>query len=125
MSFYPNTQSRALTGLTERIRYERMRVGWTQKELAERARVPVTAVKRPASTGECSLLQLFRIAAVMGRSSEFDKLFQIDPKSIGEKKHLMQKKRVRKSTKHKTVSITGKGKIELKGRVSISRKTAV
>lgn len=62
-----------------RIRSLRLREGWTQEELGERAGVASTTVLRLESGGSIGLSRLLRIATVLGVLDTFAEVARIPP----------------------------------------------
>jgi len=60
--------------LATRLRARRLRKGWTQKELAERAGLRVATYIHFERTGEIALHRLLRLFDVFGLLDEFDRL---------------------------------------------------
>lgn len=52
----------------------RKELGWTQQELAERSGVSYGSIKRFERFGKISFLSLLKIAEVLGRLDDFEKL---------------------------------------------------
>lgn len=53
----------------------RKQQGYTQTDLAERSGVSLGSLKRFEQTGQVSLANLLRLAHVLGRLSDFEKIF--------------------------------------------------
>jgi len=62
--------------LATRIKKRRKEAKITQAELAERSGVSLGSVKRFEGIGEISLINLLRIASVLGYENDFEKLFE-------------------------------------------------
>ena len=62
-------------GLAQRVRIRRREVRISQLELAERSGVSLGSIKRFEGIGEISLINLLRIAVVLGYEADFDQLF--------------------------------------------------
>ena len=56
----------------------RKKQGITQEQLATAAQVSLSSVKRYEQSGTISLGSLLKVAAVLGRLEDFNKLFQLD-----------------------------------------------
>lgn len=56
--------------LAERVREERLRLGWRQQTLAERAGVSLPTVRRYERTGQATVRNLFRLLHALGRLDE-------------------------------------------------------
>lgn len=68
------SHSEVATGLARRIRERRLRRGWTQRELAERAglRIPTYVVFE--RTGRIAVARLLKILDVLDLLAEFDRI---------------------------------------------------
>jgi transcriptional regulator with XRE-family HTH domain len=54
----------------------RKAAGFSQRELADRSGVSFGSIKRFESSGQISLISLLKLAAVLNRLNDFEKLFQ-------------------------------------------------
>ena len=61
--------------LGRRVRRLRLEQGWTQDELAERAGVGLSTLKKFEASGQGTLARFLRLAAVLGVIEECSKLF--------------------------------------------------
>lgn len=62
--------------LAQRVRTRRREAKLSQSALAQKSGVSLGSIKRFEGSGEISLASLLRIAAVLGYTSDFDKLFE-------------------------------------------------
>ena len=62
--------------LAQRVRARRREAKLSQSALAERSSVSLGSIKRFEGSGEISLASIARIAAVLGYTADFDKLFE-------------------------------------------------
>lgn len=77
----------------------------TQKQLSERAYISISTIKRFELNGECTFLNLIKIARALNFLDDFDKLFRYQDKYLAsysydaEQKMMQQanKKRIKKS----------------------------
>ena len=67
--------------LADRIREERLRLGWKQSTLARRSGVSVPTIRRFERTGRTSLRSLLRLCHALGRLDEFADLLAPPPAS--------------------------------------------
>lgn len=65
--------------LAQRVKSTRLLNNWTRATLAERAGVSPASLKRFEQTGKASLELVLKLAHVLGRLDEFDKLLQPPP----------------------------------------------
>jgi len=61
--------------LAQRIKFLRKQKKYSQQELAERSNVSLGSYKRFEKSGQISLESLMRIAFILNRLEEFEKLF--------------------------------------------------
>jgi len=54
----------------------RKAAGLSQSEIAERSGVSYGSIKRFETTGQISLISLLKLAAILNRLNDFDKLFE-------------------------------------------------
>jgi transcriptional regulator with XRE-family HTH domain len=57
--------------LAERVRDQRLRLGWKQETLAERSGVSLPTVRRYERTGRTSVENLLKLCHALGRLDEF------------------------------------------------------
>jgi transcriptional regulator with XRE-family HTH domain len=85
--------------IANRAKQCRIRLEYTQKELAARSGVSFGSVKRFEQKGEISFLNLLKIAQVLRSTEDFDQLFQAESyRSLDEmieRKSVKTRKRVR------------------------------
>jgi transcriptional regulator with XRE-family HTH domain len=62
--------------LAQRVRTRRREAKLSQSALAEKSGVSLGSIKRFEGSGEISLVHLLRIAAVLGYTADFDRLFE-------------------------------------------------
>jgi transcriptional regulator with XRE-family HTH domain len=62
--------------LAVRVRDERLRRGWKQATLAERAGISLPTIRRYERTGRTSVENLFRLCHALGRLDEFAELLE-------------------------------------------------
>ena len=67
--------------LADRLRQERLRLGWKQSTLAERSGVSVPTIRRTERSGRTSLRSLLRLCHALGRLDEFAHLLAPPPAS--------------------------------------------
>lgn len=67
--------------LADRLREERLRLGWKQDTLARRSGVSVPTIRRYERTGRTSLRNLLRLCYALGRLDEFADLLSPPPAS--------------------------------------------
>jgi len=60
--------------IAKRIKIARKQKGWTQKEMAKRADIPLSTYARIEQSGEGSLRHFAKILAVLGRGDEIEKI---------------------------------------------------
>jgi len=65
--------------LTDRVRAARLRLGWKQSTLAERAGISLGTVKRYETRGNTSVENLLRMAHALGELDAFGELFREPP----------------------------------------------
>ena len=80
--------------LAEKIKLARKQKGWTQKEMAKRADIPLSTYARIEQLGEGSLRHLAKILTVLGRADELEKiLIPYEKTPVEEYEEYMRKKR--------------------------------
>ncbi len=67
--------------LADRLRGERLRLGWKQSTLAERSGVSVPTIRRYERTGRTTIETLLRLCHALGRLEEFADLLAPPPAS--------------------------------------------
>ena len=67
--------------LADRVRAERLRLGWKQSTLAERSGVSLPTIRRYERTGRTSLENLLKLCHALGRLTEFADLLKPPPAS--------------------------------------------
>ncbi len=70
--------SETISLVSTRSKALRKKQGMTQEQLATAAQVSLSSVKRYEQNGTISLNSLLKVAAVLGRLEDFNKLFQLD-----------------------------------------------
>ena len=66
-------------GLADRVRGERLHLGWKQSTLAERSGVSVPTIRRYEKTGRTSLRNLLKILSALGRLDDLEGLLRPPP----------------------------------------------
>lgn len=61
--------------LARRVRALRLELGWTQQELADRTGLALATYRRFERSGHISLERLIKVAVVLDRGAELDRLF--------------------------------------------------
>lgn len=64
----------ALRDLSQRVRKERLRLGWTQQELANRSGIALPTYRRFEQTGQISLERFVNVMHTLGRAQEIENL---------------------------------------------------
>ena len=64
--------------LAQRHKLLRKKLGFSQKEMAERSGVSLGSLKRFENTGKISLEAILKLAHLMGRLKDFNAIFQVD-----------------------------------------------
>ena len=82
MSLLGMSQTDLLGAIAQRVRAARLGRGWSQEEIASRAGIPLPTYRLFERTGRIASPALIRVAAALGRLSEFDGLFQARPTSL-------------------------------------------
>ncbi len=65
--------------LANRLRELRLYFGWTREELAERAGITTSSLKRFETTGKISLERLLLLAMALDALRDFEALFPLPP----------------------------------------------
>ncbi len=84
-----------------RVKAQRMRLGISQPELAERSGIALGTVSGFEKTGRATLDTLFRILLTLGLAKEMESLFLQQPTSISELKDATKPARQRVPRKRK------------------------
>jgi len=79
MTDYGTSFQETLRGVGERARQLRLIRELRQEELATRAGVGISTVRRFEKTGSASIENVLRIATVLNADSAFEKLFEAPP----------------------------------------------
>ena len=66
--------------LGRKIKTIRKSKGWTQKEMAKRADIPLSTYARFEQRGEGSMRDFAKILVILGRGSEIEKILNVAPK---------------------------------------------
>lgn len=67
-----------MSEMSQNFKLLRKSQGMTQTDLAERSLVSFGSIKRFERTGKISLEAMLRMAYILGRLSDFNKIFEID-----------------------------------------------
>lgn len=81
--------------LGQRLRTQRLALGWSQLDLARRAGLSGGTIKNLENKGQATLASLVRVASALGLSDGFNELFLIQPVSIAAMEMAEQAKRQR------------------------------
>lgn len=65
--------------LARRVKVLRLDLGWTQREVAERAAINLATYRRFERTGQISLERLLKLAVILDARAGFDHLFSRPP----------------------------------------------
>lgn len=76
-SLYP-TPTEVSKALAERHRLIRKQLRMSQDEIAERSGVSLGSLKRFENTGKISLESLLKLAHLLGRINEFDRVLSVE-----------------------------------------------
>lgn len=79
------------TELCLRLRAQRLQQGLAQSELALRAGLSLSTLKRMESSGDASLETFLRVVQSLGLMGELDPLFIVQPQSIAQMEIAAQK----------------------------------
>lgn len=79
MSVIIRTPPEIAGSVAQRVRELRLRRGWTQAEIAERAGISRLTYRAFERTGKISLERLLSIAIALGRAGEWDDVFALHP----------------------------------------------
>lgn len=64
----------ALRDLSQRVRKERLRLGWTQQKLADKSGIALPTYRRFEQTGQISLERFVNVMHTLGRAQEIENL---------------------------------------------------
>ncbi|MFH1463122.1 MAG: helix-turn-helix transcriptional regulator [Pseudomonadota bacterium] len=70
--------------ISARVRASRLRRTWTQQELADRAGMSLSSLRRFERTGEISFLSLVRIAVALDAVEGLEAIFPERPQTLDE-----------------------------------------
>lgn len=73
------TVDEVLRGIADRVMQRRLDQGWTRRELAERAGLSFSTLRRFERTGQVSLERLIHLASFLDALDGFDQLFLAPP----------------------------------------------
>jgi DNA-binding XRE family transcriptional regulator len=106
LNFDLATQQEIRTELGTRLRAQRIAQSLTQDELAARAGISLSTVKRMEKSCDTAFEALIRVAMALGLAAQFESLFSLQIKSIAQMEQVASTYhvRVRASRKAKTPS---------------------
>lgn len=86
--------------LADRLRQQRLRLGWSREELAKRSGVTAASIKRFELTGAISLHRLLILSFTLNTIDDFDQILSLHtPATMQElKKSLQTRKRGRRQS---------------------------
>ncbi len=90
----PRRLQREIAGRAKLLRLERE---WTQAELAERANIALSTYRRFERSGEISLERLLKVALVFNALSQFEKLFEVPPRTLDDLERRSTRQRGKRS----------------------------